>query len=134
MSSPSFDLPLRRFAVAAFGPTLLFGVGEGAVLAVLADQGYATLEAADGPAAVGLLESQARIDLLLTDVGLPGLNGQQVAERARQCRPDIRVLFMTGYVGRATTRAEWLGPGMQMIVKPFAVQALEQAIDRIMGK
>ena len=104
------------------------------VLAVLADQGYATLEAADGPAAVGLLESQARIDLLLTDVGLPGLNGQQVAERARQCRPDIRVLFMTGYVGRATTQAEWLGPGMQMVVKPFAVQTLEQAIDRIMGK
>ena len=102
------------------------------VLAVLADQGYATLEAADGPAAVRILESQARIDLLLTDVGLPGLNGQQVADQARQHRPHIRVLFMTGYVGRATTHSEWFGPGMQMIVKPFAVQTLEQAIDRIM--
>lgn len=104
------------------------------VLAVLADQGYTTLEAADGDAAVQILASDAPIDLLLTDIGLPGLGGQQVADKARQHHPGLKVLFMTGYAGHATTHAELLGPGMQMIVKPFAVAALEQAIGQVMQK
>ena len=72
-----------------------------------------------------------RIDLLVSDVGLPGMNGRQLAELARQHRPQLRVLLMTGYAAGATSRSEFLGPGMEMISKPFAIAALAVKVQQI---
>jgi PAS domain S-box-containing protein len=94
------------------------------VVEVLQDLGYQTIEAADGPSGLKLLLSGARVDLLITDMGLPGLNGRQVVDAARVHRPTLKVLFMTGYAENATIANGFLEPGMQMITKPFAVDAL----------
>ncbi len=98
------------------------------VIDVLDELGYRTLDAADGQAGLRLLQSQARIDLLVTDVGLPGLNGRQLADAAREQRPELKVLFMTGYAENATIANGFLDPGMEMITKPFAVEALATRI------
>jgi CheY-like chemotaxis protein len=98
------------------------------VVDVLEDLGYRALEAHDGPSGLKLLQSDLRIDLLVSDVGLPGLNGRQLADFARQRRPDLKVLFMTGYAENATFANGFLEPGMQMITKPFAIEALATRI------
>jgi PAS domain S-box-containing protein len=104
------------------------------VLDVLSDLGYRALEAVDGPSGLKVLQSNARIDLLVTDVGLPGMNGRQVAEAARQARPDLRVLFITGYAENAAITNGFLVAGMEMMTKPFAVDALAARIrDMIAG-
>ena len=92
---------------------------------VLGELGLSTLEAEDGSAALRLLHSDLRIDLLVTDVGLPGgMNGRQVADAARTVRPDLKVLFITGYAENAAVGAGHLDPGMQVLTKPFAMDAL----------
>ncbi|WP_397453539.1 GAF domain-containing protein [Pseudomonas sp. NA-150] len=91
---------------------------------VLRELGYSTLEASDSKTALPLLQSSARIDLLVSDVGLPGLNGRQLAEIARQFRPDLRVLFMTGYARTAQVRSDFLDTGMDMLIKPFTIDEL----------
>ncbi|MEA2739364.1 MAG: hypothetical protein QOH05_2671, partial [Acetobacteraceae bacterium] len=92
---------------------------------VLEDQGYKILQAEDGPAGLRILESTVRIDLLITDVGLPGgLNGRQVADAARARRPDLKVLFITGYADNAVVGGGRLEPGMQIMTKPFDMSAL----------
>jgi len=95
---------------------------------VLDELGYKHIEVPDGQAAVPILQSRQRIDLLLTDVGLPNLNGRQVAEIARQSRPDLKVLFVTGYAEKAAVRQGFLEPGMEMLMKPFALEALAAKI------
>ncbi|MGC9271062.1 PAS domain S-box protein, partial [Acidiphilium sp.] len=78
-------------------PSVRMLVGE-----ALAELGYGTIEAEDGAAGLAILQSAARIDLLITDVGLPGgMNGRQMADAARQYRPDLNVLFITGYAENA---------------------------------
>lgn len=94
------------------------------VSAVLSELGYAFVEAADANGAVPILQSGQRIDLLISDVGLPGMNGRQLAEIGRQVRPDLRVLFITGYAEHAAVRGGFLDPGMQMITKPFTFDLL----------
>jgi signal transduction histidine kinase len=94
------------------------------IVEVLHELGYATLEAADGPSGLRVLQSDARIDLLVSDVGLPGLNGRQMADQARGTRPDLKVLFMTGYAEGAAMPSGFLDPGMAMITKPFAMDVL----------
>jgi PAS domain S-box-containing protein len=101
------------------------------IVEVLGDLGYNTMEAADGTEGLKLLQSRRQIDLLVTDVGLPGLNGRQLADAARGTRPNLKVLFITGYAENATLAAGFLEPGMQMITKPFAVDALAQKIRSI---
>jgi PAS domain S-box-containing protein len=91
---------------------------------VLNELGYRYVEAADGKEAVPILRSRQRIDLLLTDVGLPNMNGRQLAEIARAQRPGLRVLFVTGYAEKAAVRHGFLEPGMEMMTKPFAMDAL----------
>jgi CheY-like chemotaxis protein len=98
------------------------------IVEVLEDLGYRALEANDGPSGLKLLHSRHRIDLLVTDVGLPGMNGRQLADQARERRPNLKVLFITGYAENATLANGFLEHGMQMLTKPFAVDALAQKI------
>jgi CheY-like chemotaxis protein len=92
---------------------------------VLEDKGYTILQADDGPSGLHILDSKVRIDLLITDVGLPGgLNGRQVADAARARRPGLKVLFITGYAGNAVVGGGRLEPGMQIMTKPFDMSAL----------
>jgi PAS domain S-box-containing protein len=95
---------------------------------VLRELGYACVEAIDAKAALPILMSNARIDLMITDVGLPSTNGRQLAELARRRRPDLKVLFVTGYAEHATGTERFLEPGMEMVTKPFALDALAQKI------
>jgi PAS domain S-box-containing protein len=99
-------------------------VVRGLIVDVLRDLGYRALEAADGPSGLKILQSRRRIDLLVTDVGLPGLNGRQLADQARERRPDLKVLFITGYAENATVSHGFLDPGMEMVTKPFAIEDL----------
>jgi CheY-like chemotaxis protein len=95
------------------------------VVDVLKDAGYQTLEASDGPSGLRWLQSDVRVDLLITDVGLPGgMNGRQVADAARIHRPKLKVLFITGYAENAVVGSGQLGPGMEVITKPFEIEAL----------
>ena len=99
------------------------------VTETLQELGYRALEAHDGPAGLALLQSSARVDLLVTDVGLPGLNGRQLADAARLIRPGLRVLFMTGYAHNAAVgQGAALEAGMEIISKPFALDALAARI------
>jgi PAS domain S-box-containing protein len=104
------------------------------IVEVLHEIGYAALEVADGRAALGLLGSEARFDLMITDVGLPGINGRQLADIARERRPDLKVLFLTGYAEHATARSDFLAPGMEMMTKPFAIAELAQKIRQIIER
>jgi signal transduction histidine kinase/DNA-binding response OmpR family regulator len=110
------------------GETILIVEDDPAVRAlvcqVLGELGYAYLEAGDAVGAVPILESTQRIDLMISDVGLPGMNGRQLADIGRQMRPDLKVLFITGYAENAGVRAGFLDTGMQMITKPFAFDQL----------
>jgi signal transduction histidine kinase/ActR/RegA family two-component response regulator len=99
-------------------------VVRGLITEVLAEMGFRTVEAQDGPSGLKLLQSRRRIDLLITDVGLPGINGRQLVDQARQRRPGLKVLFITGYAENATLANGFLEPGMAMLTKPFAVDAL----------
>lgn len=94
------------------------------VSAVLKELGYAFVEAGDANTAVPIIESEQRIDLLISDVGLPGMNGRQLAEIGRQLRPELKVLFITGYAEHAAVRGGFLDPGMQLITKPFTFDLL----------
>ncbi len=95
------------------------------VVEVLEELGYAAIEAADGAAGLKLLQSDVRVDLLVTDVGLPGgMNGRQMADAARIGRPDLKVLFITGYAENAVVGNGHLDPGMHVMTKPFAMEAL----------
>ena len=94
------------------------------VSTVLSELGYAFVEAGDAAAALPVLDSGQRIDLMISDVGLPGMNGRQLAEIGRQYRPGLKVLFITGYAEHAAVRGGFLDPGMQMITKPFTFDLL----------
>jgi len=94
------------------------------VSAVLNELGYAFVEAGDADTALPIIESDQRIDLLISDVGLPGMNGRQMAEIGRQIRPQLKVLFITGYAEHAAVRGGFLDPGMQLITKPFTFDLL----------
>ncbi len=94
------------------------------IVEVLGELGYRAIEAPDGPTGLRLLRSRQRIDLLVTDVGLPGMNGRQLADQARDTRPGLKVLFITGYAESAALPDGVLEPGMAMLTKPFTVDAL----------
>jgi PAS domain S-box-containing protein len=105
------------------------------VTEILEDLGYATLQAEDAPAGLGILRSTARIDLLISDVGLPnGMNGRQLADAARELRPDLKVLFITGYAENALLSEGHLEPGMQAMIKPFTMEELAIRLGEIIGE
>jgi len=100
---------------------------------VLTDLGYTVVEAADSPGGLKLLQSDVPIDLLISDVGLPGgLNGRQMAEAGRQTRPDLRVLFITGYAETTVIGEDELPAGMAVLTKPFAVEALTARVRQLL--
>lgn len=103
------------------------------ILNVLDELGYHSHAAADAPAAIPLLESALRVDLLVTDVGLPGINGRQLAEIARKRRAGLRVLFMTGYIDKAADREAYLEDGMDILGKPFTLETLATKVRQMIG-
>ncbi len=97
-------------------------VVRGLIVEVLRELNCQVLEASDGPAGVEMLLSDAPITFLITDIGLPGLNGRQVADAGRGKRPDLKVLFVTGYADTATGSHGFLESGMEMLTKPFPME------------
>ncbi len=124
------------------------GAGSGTVLLVddeptlrtllaetLASLGLAVIEAADGAEGLRVLESTARVDMLLSDVGLPGgLNGRQLADRARVLRPGLPVLLITGYAEAAVLGEGMLEPGMEVVTKPFSMAVLGRRVAAVLGR
>jgi PAS domain S-box-containing protein len=101
---------------------------RGLVADVLADLGLTVVEATTGQAGLDILRSKQPVDLLITDIGLPGLNGRQMADAARLLRPDLKILFMTGYAEIAVSATNVLEHGMAMITKPFTISALADRV------
>jgi signal transduction histidine kinase/PAS domain-containing protein len=122
-----------EIAAVGAGETVLVIDDEPAVrmliVDVLEEAGYTPLEASDGPSGLRILQSDARIDLLITDVGLPGgMNGRQVADAARATRPGLKILFVTGFAENAAVGNGHLEPGMEVITKPFVMTDLANKI------
>jgi signal transduction histidine kinase/ActR/RegA family two-component response regulator len=103
------------------------------IVETLGDLGYRLLEAADGSAALRILQSPQRVDLLVTDIGLPGLNGRQLADAARTKRESLPILFMTGYAENAAS-SKFLASGMQIITKPFDMKALGKRVGEMLAR
>ena len=102
---------------------------------VLADNGYTVLEADTGAKALRQIRSAARIDLLLSDVGLPGgMNGRQLADAAREYRPSLKVLFVTGYDEQAALGSGLMGEGMAIMTKPFNISAFSTKVQDLMHR
>lgn len=101
---------------------------------VLLEAGYAVLDAEDGKSGLAALRSKDRIDLLITDVGLPGgMNGRQLADAARVARPDLNVLFITGYAENAVVGNGHLEAGMAILTKPFDVESLSSKVSEMLS-
>ena len=140
--------PPGRPATEAVPQAALEAAGDGEVVVVIDDEapirevvaevlglaGYQVLQAPDGPTGLKLLQAQARVDLLVTDVGLPGgMNGRQVADAARAVRPGLRILFITGYAENAAVGKDHLEPGMEILTKPFDIAALARKVEGLLG-
>ncbi len=117
------------------GETVLVVEDEAAVrmlvVEVLQELGYQVLEAFDSASALPYLHGGERLDLLVSDFGLPGLNGRQLVESARQHRPGLKVLFITGYVPDNEVHSDFLGPGTDMLGKPFSIDMLATRIRQL---
>jgi len=109
-------------------PSVRLLIGE-----LLAELGYRTIEASDPQAAIKQLEGGRAFDLMISDVGLPGMNGRQLAEIARQHHPTVRILFVTGYAENAAIRAGYLDTNMAMIGKPFRLEELAAKIGEVLS-
>lgn len=132
-AGPDLVPDLSEAARAKVGETVLVVDDEPTVrmlvTEVLEDLGYAAIEAADAASGLKVLQSDVRIDLLVTDVGLPGgMNGRQMADAALSSRPELKVLFITGYAENAALNHGHLAHGMQVMTKPFALEALATRI------
>lgn len=101
------------------------------VKVVLEQLGYTALEASEALVAIPILASGRRIDLMISDVGLPGMNGRELAEVARKHRPELPILFATGYAENAAIRSNFLGANMDLIAKPFTVELLAAKVSEM---
>ncbi|MDU9414349.1 ATP-binding protein [Pseudomonas sp. zfem005] len=125
-------------AITQHGETVLLVDDEPAVRMLMADVlnelGYTVIEAADGAAGLKLLRSDVLIDLLITDVGLPGgMNGRQMADAGRELRPGLKTLFITGYAESVFTGSTPLQPAMHVLTKPFSVDALGSRVRELLA-
>ncbi|OAN28036.1 ATP-binding protein [Pseudomonas oryzihabitans] len=102
------------------------------IVEVLKDLGYTALEAEDAPTALALLEREPQLDLVVSDVGLPGLSGRELVEEIRRQRPGIAVLLVTGYAEETMDVQRFLGQGMQLLQKPFAIEVLSERIQDLL--
>ena len=122
LEKPKDDAPRGQ------GETILVVEDDATVRMILSDVleelGYNVLLASDARPAIPILQSDRRIDLMVSDVILPHINGRKLAGIARASRPDLKVLFVTGYAENATFRGDFLDAGMDMLTKPFALDAL----------
>ncbi|MFM2129804.1 MAG: hypothetical protein RL477_1350, partial [Pseudomonadota bacterium] len=109
-------------------PTVRMLIGD-----ALRDRGYTCIEAGDGAEGLKVFESGERVDLLITDVGLPGLNGRQVADAARVRVPGLKVLFITGYAENAALHHGHVESGMEVMTKPFSVDDLAARVVRMLA-
>jgi CheY-like chemotaxis protein len=104
------------------------------IVDVLQELGYTAIETGDGQSGLKVLQSAVRIDLLITDIGLPGgLNGRQVADAARNLRPELKVLYITGYAENAVLSHGRIDAGMHVLTKPFAMEALASRIRSVLA-
>jgi CheY-like chemotaxis protein/two-component sensor histidine kinase len=108
-------------------PSVRLLIGE-----LLKELGYQAIEAPDAQAAIKHLKDSGPFDLMISDVGLPGLNGRQLAEIARQHHPAMPILFVTGYAENAAIRAGFVGTNMAMIGKPFQLETLAAKIGEML--
>ena len=99
---------------------------------VLIEAGYQVADVANAQDALHELESNRDVDLLLSDVGLPGVNGRELADAARLLRPELPVLFITGYTENATTRQEFLDRNMSLLLKPFSLDELLRSVRQML--
>ena len=124
-------------AIAGAGERVLFVEDEDAVRMlvreVLEELDYEAVEIADPAAALPCLASEERIDLMISDIGMPGINGRELADEARRLRPGLPILFITGYAEHATTLTDFLDPGMALITKPFSLEKLAASIGTLIG-
>jgi signal transduction histidine kinase/CheY-like chemotaxis protein len=136
-----FETPVTQHQLVARSPkgrgeTVLYVEDEPGVRAVLGEilgeLGYITHEAIDAASALHIEQTLGQLDLLITDVGLPGTNGRQLAEMMRERRPGLRVLFVTGYANKAPIKGEFLGRGMDMLAKPFTIDVLAHKVQSIL--
>jgi PAS domain S-box-containing protein len=105
------------------------------IVEVLKELGCTALEAADGVAALKILQSNRRIELLITDVGLPGgINGRQLADAGRALRQELNVLFITGYAENAVVGHGYLETGFEILTKPFAITTLVKRVSALLAK
>ena len=129
-STEPAELPAAKLAArASVGETVLLVEDEPTIRMAVVDElgelGYTVLEASDGKTALRALRSGAHIDVLVTDVGLPGgMNGRQIADAARTLLPDLKVLFITGYAENAMIGNGQLEAGMAVLTKPFSLDEL----------
>ncbi|WP_198598313.1 hybrid sensor histidine kinase/response regulator [Mangrovicella endophytica] len=102
------------------------------VVQILGDLGHRTLEAADGTAALALLRRTPSVDLLITDIGMPGLNGRQLVDTIRIERPGLKVIFMTGYAEQATLMPDASGGPVELLTKPFPLDELTRRVGKVL--
>jgi len=131
VGSPDIEQPTQfsKESADGYGETVLVIDDEPTIreliVEVLESAGYVALSAPNGAEGLKIIKCDVRIDLLITDVGLPGgMNGRQVADAAREIRPGLKTLFITGYAENAAVGNGHLDHGMQLLTKPFALATL----------
>ncbi len=98
----------------------------------LSELGYRVLQATDAEKALAVLRSDAKIDLMFTDVVLPGQSGRALADEAAKIRPELKVLFTTGYTRNAIVHHGRLDAGVQLLQKPFTFEQLANRVREVL--
>ena len=107
---------------------------RGVSVATLRELGYVVIHAASPAIALEKIRSLPQIDLLFTDVVMPDMNGKQLADKAAELRPGLRVLFTTGYTQNAIVHNGILDPGTDLLVKPFSVEQIAHKVAQALAR
>jgi CheY-like chemotaxis protein len=130
------SLPTARMIVTGRETVLLVDdddIVRATVNAMLAELGYTVIEAPGGTEALAILQQGEKIDLLFTDVVMPGpLNGRKLADEARKLDPTLRVLYTSGYTENAIVHHGQLDPGVEMLSKPYSREELGAKLRRVL--
>jgi CheY-like chemotaxis protein len=102
------------------------------IVSALTQLGYGVLETAEASTALSLIDCHPEVDLLLTDVGSPGINGRQLADEASRRQPGIKILFMSGYAKDAIVHNGVLDPGVELLSKPFTMNSLARKVGQVL--